>query len=86
MSEDPAQRQPAPFPAQELREATADTEAHAAIADLHAELSAHPPDPARIEQHVHRLSGWNALVATVESWYLDPRTQLFIEELTAAGL
>jgi hypothetical protein len=32
------------------------------------------------------LNAWDDLVATLERWYMDPRTQAFIAELTAAGI
>jgi hypothetical protein len=77
---------PAPFPADELRSAAAHDDARGAVDALHAELQSATPDPAQIEGHVARLRGWSDLVGTLERWYLDPRTQLFMQDLNAAGL
>jgi len=75
-----------PFPADELRAATTDPIAHSDIDALHSELGAQKPSAARIGEHVERLRRWDDLVAPLERWWLDPRTQLFIEDLTAIGL
>ncbi len=61
-------------------------EAHAAIDALHQELQGNPPDPARIKEHVDRAKGFPALLAPLESWWLDPRTQTFLADLNGAGL
>jgi len=76
-----------PFPEDELRErAPANSEAHATIDALRNELALEKPDPQRIEEHVERLRGWDEMVATLERWWMDSRTQAFIQELTATGL
>jgi len=76
-----------PFPEGELREkAPANSEAHATIDALRNELASEQPDARRIEDHVERLRGWDELVATLERWWMDSRTQAFIQELSAAGL
>jgi hypothetical protein len=76
-----------PFPEDELREkAPTNSEAHATIDALRNELSREKPDARRIEEHVERLRAWDDLVATLERWWMDPRTQAFVQELTAAGL
>jgi hypothetical protein len=77
---------PAPFPADELRAAAAHDDARSEVDALHAELTSGTPDPARIAGHVERLRGWDNLVGHLERWYLDPRTQLFIQDLNATGL
>jgi hypothetical protein len=76
-----------PFPEDELRaSAPANSEAHQTIDALRTELTAERPNPQTIRKHVEHLSQWDNLVATLERWYLDSRTQAFIAELTAAGL
>jgi hypothetical protein len=76
-----------PFPEDELRaSAPANTEAHETIDALRTELTRERPNPQKIHEHVQHLSQWQNLVATLERWYLDSRTQAFIAELTAAGL
>ncbi len=78
---------PAPFPADELRAAAAaHDDARTEVDALHAELQSEQPDPERIAGHVERLRGWDNLVAGLERWYLDPRTQLFISDLNSTGL
>lgn len=76
-----------PFPEDELRaSAPANSEAHQTIDALRNELAREQPDPRQIHAHVERLRGWDDLVATLERWYMDSRTQAFIEELKATGL
>jgi len=77
---------PAPFPADELRAAAAHDDARSEVDALHAELQSGTPDATRIAGHVERLRGWDSLVAGLERWYLDPRTQLFISDLNSTGL
>jgi|HubBroStandDraft_6_1064221.scaffolds.fasta_scaffold3204718_1 hypothetical protein len=73
-----------PFPADDLRAAAPGAQPD--IDALHDELNSASPDRQRIEEHVGRLRGWDDLVATVERWYMDPRTQAFLEELKATGI
>jgi hypothetical protein len=76
-----------PFPDDELRaSAPANSEAHETIDALRNELTRERPNPQAIKDHVERLSQWQNLVASLERWYLDPRTQAFIAELQATGL
>ena len=78
---------PAPFPAHELHDAAGDhPEAQRAIDALHAEVRAGAPSAARIDEHVAGLRRFSSILAPLEAWYLDPRTQAFIAELNAAGL
>jgi hypothetical protein len=77
---------PAPFPRDDLRAATDNANAHAAIDALHAEIGSPQPDPGRVRDHVATLQLWPSLIAPLERWYLDPRTQTFIADLTSAGL
>ena len=76
-----------PFPEDELRaSAPANSEAHSTIDALRNELTRERPDPKVIAHHVEHLNQWETLVATLERWYLDSRTQAFIAELTATGI
>jgi hypothetical protein len=76
-----------PFPEDELRaRAKANKEAHAKIDALKGELSRDKPSAKRIQEHVEHLNAWDDLVATLERWWMDPRTQAFIAELNAAGI
>ncbi|MFY9781473.1 MAG: hypothetical protein WAJ85_13300 [Candidatus Baltobacteraceae bacterium] len=80
-------KDPAPLPVDELRAAAADHPgAHPAIDALHAAVTAENPDAATIQRHVEELRKTPPLVAALERWWLDPRTQAFIAELNAAGL
>ena len=75
-----------PFPADELRAATSNSEAHAKIDALASELGADKPSAERISEHVQHLLRWADLAGPLERWWYDPRTQLFIEDLSAIGL
>lgn len=76
-----------PFPEDELRaQAKSNAEAHAKIGALRDELSSDKPSANKIKEHVEHLNAWDDLVATLERWWMDPRTQAFIWELTEAGL
>jgi hypothetical protein len=76
-----------PFPEDELRaQAKSNKEAHAKIDALRDELSSEKPSAKRIKEHVEHLNAWDDLVATLERWWMDPRTQTFIWDLTEAGL
>jgi hypothetical protein len=80
-------KDPAPLPIDELRAAaSADPGAHPTIDALHAAVTAEQPDAAAISRHVENLRMTPAVVATLERWWMDPRTQAFIAELNAAGL
>jgi len=75
------------FPAADLKAAAAHSpDMLATIDELHAELHRNDPDAARIRAHVENLKGVPAIVGPLERWWLDPRTQTFIADLTAAGL
>jgi hypothetical protein len=76
-----------PAPLDELRAAAAEHPGtHPGIDALHAAVTAEKPDAAAIQQHVEHLQRTPALVATLERWWMDPRTQAFIAELNATGL
>jgi hypothetical protein len=75
------------LPLEELRAAAAGhPESTSAIDDLHAELSAPTPDPARLQAHAERISAFADLAGPFERWWLNPRVQAFIAELTATGI
>lgn len=78
---------PPELPIDHLREAL--PEGHEARADvdaLHGELVKERPSAQEIAGRVERLRRWPQVASTVANWWDDPRTQLFIQELTAAGL
>jgi hypothetical protein len=76
-----------PFPEDELRaRAKSNKEAQDKIDALRDELSRDKPSAKRIQEHVEHLNAWDDLVATLERWWMDPRTQAFIAELNAAGI
>ena len=76
-----------PFPTDQLRAAVpSDHEARSTIDDLHNELSTERPASSAIKAHVETLRKHAPLTTLVANWFEDPRTQAFIEELTAAGL
>ncbi|MGP6157080.1 MAG: hypothetical protein ACLPYS_06140 [Vulcanimicrobiaceae bacterium] len=80
-------KDPAPLPVDELRAAAADQPgAHPGIDALHAAVTAENPDPDAIRRQVEHLRDTPVLVATLERWWMDPRTQAFIAELNATGL
>lgn len=75
------------FPADQLRAALPDDpEIFQRIAELHGELQAERPASSKIRGHVEALRKHPSLRALVTAWFDDPRTQAFIDELTAAGL
>jgi hypothetical protein len=75
------------FPADALRAALPnDPEVYERIADLRDELESERPASAKIRGHVDELRKHPSLRAIVAGWFDDPRTQAFIDELTAAGL
>ena len=77
---------PAPFPPTNSAPQPTTTTPAVRSTHSHAELSSGTPDPSRIAGHVERLRGWDNLVGRLERWYLDPRTQLFIQDLNSTGL
>lgn len=75
------------FPADKFRAAVPDdASAQAEIDALHGELGAERPASAKIKAHVESLSKHASLRTLIANWFEDPRTQAFIDELTAAGL
>ncbi|HEY1727656.1 MAG TPA: hypothetical protein VGG22_04705 [Candidatus Baltobacteraceae bacterium] len=75
------------FPADKLNAVTPnDPEARARIEALKRELAADRPTAANIQSHVTELRKHASLRDLVTAWFESPRTQAFIEELTAAGL
>ena len=75
------------FPADKLRAADPqNAAARERIDALHRELSSEKPAPGAIKEHVAELRKHPPLSALVAAWFDDPRTQAFIDELTAAGL
>ncbi|MGH7729484.1 MAG: class II aldolase/adducin family protein [Vulcanimicrobiaceae bacterium] len=75
-----------PFPLEPLRAATDDPATHARLAALDAELARERPDPAALQAHAKDLGGQGVVAAAFERWWLDPRVQAFIAELSATGL
>ena len=53
---------------------------------LHAELGKDAPSAGAISEHVETLRRQPPLVAILENWFDDPRTQAFLAELSATGL
>jgi hypothetical protein len=53
---------------------------------LRAELAAAQPDRAAIEEHVGRLRSLPEVAASIATWWEDPATQRFINNLTNTGL
>jgi methylthioribose-1-phosphate isomerase len=75
------------FPADKLNAAIPDDpEARARIEALKRELASDRPTAANIHTHVTELRKHASLRDLVTAWFENPRTQAFIEELTAAGL
>ena len=75
------------FPAEDLRAAMPDDpEVFKRIADLDDELRSERPASAKIHAHVTELHKHASLRTLLAAWFEDPRTQAFIDELTAAGL
>jgi hypothetical protein len=63
-----------------------DTEALAAVDNLHASMHADRPDPPTIAQHVDRLRGVKNAEARVAGWYESPTVQEWLAGLSAGGL
>lgn len=75
------------FPAEKLRAALPDDpDVFKRIDELHRELRSERPASATIREHVAQLRKHAPLRALLAAWFDDPRTQAFIDELTAAGL
>jgi hypothetical protein len=75
------------LPVDELRAAVAhNAAARERIDALHRELSSETPAPGAIKEHVAALRKHAPLSALITAWFEDPRTQAFIDELTATGL
>ena len=75
------------FPADKLHAAIPDdSDAQARVDALKRELASDRPAAATIEAHVAELRKHASLRDLVTAWFEDPRTQAFIEELTATGL
>jgi hypothetical protein len=75
------------FPAEDLRAALPDDpEVFKRIAELQGELHSERPATATIHNHVAELRKHASLRTLIAAWFDDPRTQAFIDELTAAGL
>jgi len=75
------------FPADELYAATPnDSDARARIDALKRELASDRPTAANIHTHVSELRKHASLRDVVTAWFESPRTQAFIEELSATGL
>ena len=75
------------LPVEALRAAVpSNPSAQAEIDALHRELGAESPASATIKAHVESLRKHPGLGTLIANWFEDPRTQTFIQELTAAGL
>jgi methylthioribose-1-phosphate isomerase len=75
------------FPAEKLHAAIPDDpETRKHIDALHRELASDRPTAANINQHVTELKKHATLRDVVTAWFENPRTQAFIDELTATGL
>jgi hypothetical protein len=81
MSETPPQ-----LPVDAMRQAAEDAAAHAEIDALHEELSKETPSADKIATHVERIRRQPKLLAIIENWFDDPRTQTFLADLSSAGL
>jgi hypothetical protein len=77
----------AEFPYEKLRAAASnDSNAQTRVDALHRELNAERPASSAIREHVAALQKHASLQALIATWFEDPRTQAFIDELTATGL
>ena len=63
-----------------------DADGHAEIDALHGELAKERPSSEAIAAQVERLRSLPPLASLIANWWDDPRTQLFLQELNAAGL
>ncbi|TAM72663.1 hypothetical protein EPN44_15330 [bacterium] len=76
-----------PFPLGDLHDALdEDADGHAEIDALHGELAKERPSSEAIVAKVERLRSLPQLRSLIANWWDDPRTQLFLQELNAAGL
>ncbi|MGB8265980.1 MAG: hypothetical protein WCE44_06640 [Candidatus Velthaea sp.] len=74
-------------PYDDLRRTLAsDPEALAAVDELHASLTAQPPDAPTIRAHVDRLRGIKDAEARVAGWWESPTVQEWLAGLSAGGL
>ena len=81
-----ADREPK-FPADELKAAAGqDRDTLSRIDALHRELTSEKPASESLNAHVEELRKHPSLMTLIENWFLDPRTQEFIEELSGTGL
>ena len=75
------------FPADDLRKAVPhDAEAHKRIDALDRELNSERPDRSTVTSHVGELRKHASLATIIANWFEDPKTQAFIDELSAGGL
>lgn len=75
------------FPLDDLRAAVGgDREAQARLDALNRELSAAKPARSTIASHVGELRKHASIGTLIANWFDDPRTQAFIDELSAGGL
>lgn len=75
------------FPVDELKAAAGqDREALSRIDALHGELNSDTPAREAIDAHVTELRKHPSLMTLLENWFLDPRTQEFMDELSGTGL
>lgn len=75
------------FPADDLRNAVPhDEPARDRIDALDRELNADRPDKSAITSHVGELRKHASLATIIANWFEDPKTQAFINELSAGGL
>ncbi len=44
------------------------------------------PDVARLGEHAERVRAFAAIAGPFERWWLDPRVQAFVAELSATGI
>ncbi len=74
------------LPVEKLRAAIpAGDDAHAQIDALRRELVSQQPRAAAIKEHVESLREHASLRTLITSWFDDPRTQLFINDLILEG-
>lgn len=76
-----------PLPLGELHDALEEGDGgHAEIDALHGELAKERPSAEVIAATVESLRSLPQLASIIANWWDDPRTQLFLQELNAAGL
>ena len=75
------------FPVDELKAAAGqDRDTLSRIDALHRELNSDNPAREAIDEHVEELRKHPSLITLLENWFLHPRTQEFIDELSGTGL